>query len=189
MTDYKLSAFKELIHPVSLNAFVGKSILECCGGGRYAPLTAPYAGKVTVADSKISGAAMSRFSGIGNIKTVEADPAVMDLMEKFDIILFMEAGRVPDSGKVVLNLIRHLRPGGRLILMAPSREGALSMLAASLDLAMYLLTAGRCPIPERTSRETAEGWLGDDLFTDVSVAKYKGSEWLASGTLKSEPAD
>ncbi len=123
--DEELFLFKDWIYPHELNDFKDKNVLEAgCGGGQHTSFIAPYAKAVTAVDLNTIDLAQKRNGDFKNIRFIEADIATMDLKETFDIVFSIGVVHHTDNpGKTVLNLKRHVKKGGRLILWVYSKEG------------------------------------------------------------------
>ncbi|MBI5815860.1 MAG: class I SAM-dependent methyltransferase [Nitrospinae bacterium] len=125
LRDGELFLFKDWIHPHTLESFRGLDILECgCGGGQHTAFMAPFAKSVTAVDLNTAQLALERNAGASNVRFLDADIAEMDLGMRFDVV--MSVGVVhhtDDPDRTVANLIRHAKPGGRLIIWVYSHEG------------------------------------------------------------------
>lgn len=125
----ELFLFEEWIAPYSLADFRGKEVLECgCGGGQHTDFMARYAKSVTAADLNTIDIAKQRNRHHSNIIFREADIAEMDLKKQYDIVISIGVVHHTDyPEKTVENLIRHVKPGGLLLLWVYSEEGNLPM--------------------------------------------------------------
>jgi SAM-dependent methyltransferase len=171
--DQELFLFQDWIHPLTLDDFRGRRVLEAgCGGGQHTAFIAASAREVVAVDLNTTAIARERNRGAGNVTFVEADIATMDLGRRFDLVLSIGVvHHTDDPDRTVANLARHVVPGGRLVLWVYSREGnaliahvveplrrallrrldrrALGRLAWATCLAMYPLvhTIYRLPLP------------------------------------------
>lgn len=85
---------------------------------------APYAEPVVAVDLNTIEIAGERNRKTRNVEFVEADIAVMDRGRKFDVVMSIGVvHHTNDPDRTVAKLIRHLKPGRRLILWIYSREG------------------------------------------------------------------
>jgi len=127
LQDSELFLFKDWILPNTLEDFRGKDVLECgCGGGQHTSFVAPYARTVTAVDLNASEVARKRNEGSPNVAFVEADIAEMDLGRQFDVVFSIGVvHHTDDPEKAVANMVRHTRPGGRIIIWVYSKEGNL----------------------------------------------------------------
>jgi SAM-dependent methyltransferase len=117
--------FQDWIHPNTLQTFEGKDVLECgCGGGQHTALVARHARSITGVDLNTVEIARRRNAGSANVAFEEADIATMDLGRQFEVVFSIGVvHHTVDPDRTVANLIRHVRPGGRLILWVYSEEG------------------------------------------------------------------
>lgn len=123
--DNELSLFEDWIKPFTLLDLQGKEVLEAgCGGGQHTSFMAFYAKKIVAVDLNTIAIAKQRNKNHQNIEFVEADIAKMDLQRKFDVVISIGViHHTDDPDQTVLNLMRHVRVGGQLILWVYSREG------------------------------------------------------------------
>jgi len=135
--DDELFLFMDWIYPNSLDDFRGKSVLEAgCGGGQHTGFVAPKALDVVAVDLNSIEVAKMRNLGAKNVEFIEADISEMDLGRDFDIVFSIGViHHTDDPDRAVRNLMRHVRPGGRLILWVYSKEGNW--------LAEHIVEAGR----------------------------------------------
>jgi len=125
LRDDDLSLFQDWIAPTTLEDLRGKSVLEAgCGGGQHTSFMAPFARTVTAVDLNTVDIARERTKSFSNVRFVAADVATMDLKETFDVVLSVGVvHHTDDPDATVKNLVRHLKPGGRLLLWVYSKEG------------------------------------------------------------------
>ncbi|MBX3175899.1 MAG: class I SAM-dependent methyltransferase [Candidatus Hydrogenedentes bacterium] len=123
--DEELFLFEEWISPNKLEDFRGKTVLEAgCGGGQHTSFVAPYCKRIVAVDLNAVEVAAERNSDLTNVQFLEADIAVMDLQENFDVVFSIGVVHHTDSpDSTVANLVRHLKQNGRLILWVYSKEG------------------------------------------------------------------
>lgn len=125
LQDNDLSLFLHWIHPMTLEDFRGKTVLEAgCGGGQHTAFMAEHARSVTAVDLNTVDLARERTKDFSNVRFVEADVAAMELGEEFDVVLSIGVvHHTDDPEATVKNLVNHLKPGGRLLLWVYSKEG------------------------------------------------------------------
>lgn len=123
--DNERFLFEDWIAPVRLEDLAGKDVLEAgCGGGQHTAFMAPVARSVTAVDLNTVDLARERNRRHANVEFVEADIARMDLKRQFDVIVCIGViHHTDDPDATFLNLYRHLRPGGRLVIWTYSAEG------------------------------------------------------------------
>jgi SAM-dependent methyltransferase len=117
--------FNEWIQPFTLEKFRGKDVLECgCGGGQHTSFVSPYAKQVVAVDLNTTNIARERNKARDNIQFVEADIATMDLQRSFDVVFSIGVvHHTDDPDATFRNLLRHVKPGGTLIVWVYSQEG------------------------------------------------------------------
>ncbi len=117
--------FEEWIAPVTLDDFSGKDVLECgCGGGQHTSFVAPRARSVTAVDLNTPDIAKERNRGVSNVQFARADIASMDLGRQFDIVFCIGViHHTDDPDATFRNILRHCRPGGRVVIWTYSAEG------------------------------------------------------------------
>jgi SAM-dependent methyltransferase len=125
LEDQERFLFEDWIFPNRLEDFRDREVLECgCGGGHHTAFVAPYAKHVVAVDLNTTDLAKERNANAPNVEFVEGDIGTMDLGRKFDIVFSVGVvHHTDDPDRVVRNLIRHVKPGGRLILWVYSEEG------------------------------------------------------------------
>lgn len=123
--DNELFLFKDWIYPVTIEDFKGKDVLECgCGGGQHTSFLAPIAREIVAVDLNTIEIAKERNRYFDNIKYIEADVSTMELGRTFDIVFSIGVVQhTDDPDKTVVNLIRHVKKGGRLVIWVYSKEG------------------------------------------------------------------
>jgi len=117
--------FEEWIAPVTIEDFRDKDVLEAgCGGGQHTAMLAPLARSITAVDLNTADIARARNSRTANVQFVEADIADMDLGRQFDVVVCIGViHHTDDPDRTFLNLYRHCKPGGRLVIWTYSAEG------------------------------------------------------------------
>lgn len=117
--------FTEWIYPNKLEDFRGKDVLDCgCGGGQHLSFVAPFAAHVTGVDLNSTDSAKRNTEKFGNVTVLEGDLAAMDLGKQFDMAYCIGVLHHTDAPKKTFeNLVRHVKPGGRMILWVYSYEG------------------------------------------------------------------
>lgn len=125
LQDNELFLFKDWILPNTLEDFKDKDVLECgCGGGQHTAFIAPLARSVTAVDLNAAEVARERNKDFRNVSFVEADIAEMDLGRQFDVVFSIGViHHTDDPEKTVANMVKHTRPGGKVIIWVYSREG------------------------------------------------------------------
>ncbi len=121
----ELFLFKDWILPNKVEDFKDKDILECgCGGGQHTGFAAPFAKEYYAVDLNTSDLAKKRNSNLNNVTYVEADIATMDLKRKFDVVFSIGVvHHTDDPDKTIENLVKHVAPGGKIIIWVYSKEG------------------------------------------------------------------
>lgn len=125
MSDNELFLFQDWIKPNTMAVFKDKDVLECgCGGGQHTSFVAPYARHITAVDLNTVDIARERNKDFSNVTFLGADIADMDLKKQFDVVFSIGVvHHTDDPDKTVSNLIRHVNPGGIIILWVYSLEG------------------------------------------------------------------
>ena len=113
------------LSPFTPEEMEGLSVLECgCGGGFHTRVFAAHAESVTAVDLNTAELARERLSDLTNIEFVEADLKQLDLGRQFDVVVCIGViQHTGDPDKVFENLIRHLKPGGKIVIWTYSAEG------------------------------------------------------------------
>jgi len=117
--------FEDWISPLKMSDFKDKEVLECgCGGGHHTVFVAPHAKSMVAVDLNTSELAKSRHSNLKNVEFRDADLAKMDLGRKFDIVFCVGVIHHTDSpDKTFANILRHVKPGGKIAIWVYSQEG------------------------------------------------------------------
>ena len=117
--------FQEWIHPHRLEDFRGKDVLDAgCGGGQHLSFVAPYARRVVGVDLNAVESARERTRDFPNVSVCEGDIANMELGERFDVVECIGViHHTDDPDKTFANLVRHCKPGGKVIVWCYSHEG------------------------------------------------------------------
>lgn len=117
--------FRDWISPQTLEDFRGKDVLDCgTGSGQHFDMVAPLAKHVTAVDLNISDRARARATKHANVTLKEDDLAVMDLGQQFDMAYCIGVlHHTDDPATTFRTIMKHLRPGGRMILWVYSNEG------------------------------------------------------------------
>lgn len=123
--DQEEFLFRDWIHPVTLEDFRGKTVLECgCGGGQHTRMVSAVAGSVTAVDLNTADLARERNRDAANVSFVEADIATMALGRDFDVVFSIGViHHTDDPDRTVANMTKHTKPGGRMIVWVYSKEG------------------------------------------------------------------
>lgn len=159
--DHELMLFKDWIHPLTLEDFRDKEVLEAgCGGGQHTYFIAPYAKKIVAVDLNTISIAAERNKDNANVEFIDADIAVMDLGRQFDVVISIGVVHHTDlPDKTVANLKRHVKPGGRLVLWVYSKEGN------------FLVEHGVEPVRRLLLRHLPRTWL-QRLSQVITAALY-----------------
>jgi SAM-dependent methyltransferase len=125
LQDDELFLFKDWIHPVTLDDFKNKEVLECgCGGGQHTSYVAPQAKHHTAVDLNTPDLAQKRNAQFSNITYIEADIAKMDLQKQFDFVFSVGVVHHTDSPDATFeNMKKHTKQGGKTIVWVYSKEG------------------------------------------------------------------
>lgn len=123
--DHSKWLFEQWILPNTLEDFRGKDVLDCgCGDGQHISFVAPYAKTVVGVDLNSTDSAKRNTAHLRNVEVIEADLAQMDLGRTFDVVYCIGVLHHTDDPKITFdNLVKHCKPGGRVILWVYSREG------------------------------------------------------------------
>ncbi len=163
--DHERWLFTDWIWPNTLEDFRDKDVLDCgCGGGQHITFSAPYARSVTGVDLNAVEVARERVAELRNVTLVDADLAVMDLGKQFDVVYCIGVIHHTDNPDTTFaNLLKHCKPGGKLIVWCYSHEGNFlnrTLVEWSKSLLLHFL-------PRR-----AVWWLGQALTALVYVPVY-----------------
>lgn len=117
--------FTDWIAPNTLEDFHGKDVLDCgCGGGQHINFVATFAKSVTGVDFNALSATRKYTNDLPNVSLVEADLAEMQLEKQFDIVYSIGVLHHTDNPtRTFQNIVKHAKPGGRVIVWVYSREG------------------------------------------------------------------
>lgn len=124
-SDDTLWLFEEWIWPNTLEIFRGKAVLDCgCGGGNHLALIAPLCTHATGVDLNAIDTARSRTASFSNVTLREDDIVHMDLEQTFDIVYAIGVlHHTKDPDTAFFTMVKHCRPGGRVIVWVYAREG------------------------------------------------------------------
>jgi SAM-dependent methyltransferase len=147
LEDTSETLFREWIHPNRIEDFAGKEVLDAgCGGGHHLRLVAPIAKEVVGVDLSCAELAADRCRDLPNVSTRSGDVAVVDLGRRFDVVYCIGVlHHTDDPTRSFRNLVRHVKPGGRMIVWVYSHEGNFlnRTVVEPLKRALY----GRWPRP------------------------------------------
>lgn len=117
--------FCDWIAPTRLEDFRGKRVLDAgCGKGSYARLVARSADTVVGLDKFAIPAARKNVGNVSNIELVEGDIESFTTDEPFDMIYSVGVlHHLDDPKRGFDNLLRNLKPGGRINVWVYAREG------------------------------------------------------------------
>lgn len=125
LEDQERFLFEDWIYPTRMDDFKDKDVLEGgCGGGQHTSFVAPFAKSVTAVDLNTTDIAKKKNAATKNVTFVEADIAQMDLKRQFDYVFSIGVVHHTDSPDATAeNLIKHVKPGGKIIFWVYSNEG------------------------------------------------------------------
>ncbi len=125
LQDHNRWLFTEWIHPVTIEDFEGKTVLDCgCGGGQHIEFIASKAREITGVDLNAIEVAKKRNEGKTHITYIDADIATMNVRKEFDIVYSIGVlHHTDDPNASFMNIARHAKKGGRVIVWVYSREG------------------------------------------------------------------
>ena len=117
--------FSEWIYPNTLETFRGKTVLDCgCGGGQHLAFVAPFCSEAVGVDLNAISSAARHTSAFPHVSLIEADIATMNLGRQFDIVYSIGVlHHTDDPTASFKNIVKHCRPGGRVIVWVYSHEG------------------------------------------------------------------
>jgi ubiquinone/menaquinone biosynthesis C-methylase UbiE len=123
--DHNQWLFTEWIFPNTLEDFRGKEVLDCgCGGGNQLTYIAPYCTHAVGVDMNTTEVARQRVKELHTVSLVAADIASMNLNREFDIVYSIGVlHHTDDPTASFKNIVRHCKPGGRVIVWVYSHEG------------------------------------------------------------------
>ncbi|MFI5396494.1 MAG: class I SAM-dependent methyltransferase [Candidatus Binatia bacterium] len=137
--------FTEWIYPNTMEGFRGKTVLDAgCGGGQHMRFIAPLAAEVMGVDLNCAEVAAGRCRGYSNISTVDGDLATVDLGRQFDVVYSIGVLHHTDDPRAsFMNIARHVKPGGRMIVWVYAYEG--NFLTRAVVEPLKRLVYGRWP--------------------------------------------
>jgi SAM-dependent methyltransferase len=118
--------YHDWIYPNTVETFRGKEVLDAGSGpGVQVRLIASTAARVTAVDLEALEVTAATTDDLRDRVTyVRDDIAAMDLGRQFDVVNCVGVIHHTDSPTATFrNLVRHLKPGGRMIIWAYAREG------------------------------------------------------------------
>lgn len=117
--------FEAWIFPATIEDFRDKTVLDAgCGGGQHMRFVAPLASEVVGLDLNCASIAADKSKDFPNITTVAEDIATVSLEREFDLVYCIGVLHHTASPRASFkNLVRHVRPGGRLIVWVYAHEG------------------------------------------------------------------
>lgn len=117
--------FEEWIHPVTLEEFRDKRVLDAgCGSGQHVSFVAPYAREVVGLDLNAVSVAADRCRGYANASFVEGDLAQIAFEQPFDIVYCVGViHHTDDPERSFANLARLTKSGGKTLVWAYSDTG------------------------------------------------------------------
>lgn len=123
--DDEAFLFNDWIKPATVEDFRDQKVLECgCGGGYHTSIIAAHADRVTAVDLNTTDIARERNADNDNVTFIEEDLATMKLGETFDTVICIGViHHTDDPDETFENLVRHCKPGGRVIVWTYSAEG------------------------------------------------------------------
>jgi SAM-dependent methyltransferase len=126
--DQPPELFLEWIHPNKVEIFKGARVLDAgCGGGHHSSFVAGFAKEVVALDLNTPEVCRKRLGRFENVKIHHGDLTKIgpeELGGPFDVVYsvgVLQHTDDPDQG--FSNLVRHVKPGGRIIAWVYSVEG------------------------------------------------------------------
>lgn len=117
--------FSDWLHPTTVEDYRGLRVLDAgCGKGSYTRLVAGCADRVVGLDKHSIPAARENVGDVGNIDLIEGDLETFEDAQKFDAIFSVGVlHHLDDPRRGFDNLLRTLKPGGRISVWVYGREG------------------------------------------------------------------
>ncbi len=125
MEDREEWLWNDWIFPNRIKHFTGQTVLDCgCGGGQHISFVAPYAAHVMGVDLNAVSVAKTRTAPFSNVSLIDADLAIMNLEQLFDVVYCIGViHHTDDPDATFKNLLHHCKAGGRMIVWCYSHEG------------------------------------------------------------------
>jgi SAM-dependent methyltransferase len=119
--------FWEWVHPLTPEDFRGRTVLDAgCGAGHMLGYLRPVIAQGVGIDLNTSSVAARRFEDVPHIEIHAGDAATWSEQRGFDVVLSIGVvHHTADPAATVRNLMRLVRPGGRLVLWVYGHEGNL----------------------------------------------------------------